>query len=144
MPKDYNPIGCYYRTFTVDKELLNKQIFMHFGAVNSAFYIWINGEKVGYSEGSKTPAEFDITTYLREGENNVALEVIRWSDGTYLEDQDFWRLSGIDRDVYLYAQPNVALRDFFAKGNLDSNYNNGALDLTVNLKNYSKEKRNCT
>lgn len=142
MPQDYNPIGCYYRTFAVDKELLNKQIFMHFGAVNSAFYIWINGEKVGYSEGSKTPAEFDVTSYLKEGENNVALEVIRWSDGTYLEDQDFWRLSGIERDVYLYAQPKVALRDFFAKGNLDSNYNNGALDLTVNIKNYSKEYSN--
>lgn len=138
MPKDYNPIGCYYRTFMVNDELLNKQLFMHFGAVNSAFYIWINGEKVGYSEGSKTPAEFDITKYVREGENNVALEVIRWSDGTYLEDQDFWRLSGIERDVYLYAQPKVALRDFFAKGKLDENYENGEFELEVQLKNYTE------
>jgi len=139
MPKDYNPIGCYWRTFTVEEPLLNQQIFMHFGAVNSAFYIWVNGKKVGYSEGSKTPAEFDVTSYLKEGENNVALEVIRWSDGTYLEDQDFWRLSGIERDVYLYAQPKVALRDFFAKGNLDANYSDGELSVEIDLKNYTKE-----
>lgn len=138
MPQDYNPIGCYWRTFKVKKELLNKQLFMHFGAVNSAFYIWVNGVKVGYSEGSKTPAEFDISSYLKEGENNVALEVIRWSDGTYLEDQDFWRLSGIERDVYLYAQPKVALRDFFVKANLDTDYNDGELSLEIQLKNYLK------
>lgn len=139
MPKDYNPVGCYWRTFDVDENLRNKQLFIHFGAVNSAFYIWVNGQKVGYSEGSKTPAEFDISAFVKEGENNIALEVIRWSDGTYLEDQDFWRLSGIERDVYLYAQPKVALRDFFAKGNLDTNYKNGELDLSVDVQNYSKK-----
>ncbi len=140
MPKDYNPTGCYYRTFTVNEPLRNKQIFMHFGAVNSAFYIWVNGAKVGYSEGSKTPAEFDITDFLKEGKNSVALEVIRWSDGTYLEDQDFWRLSGIERDVYLYAQPKVAIRDFFAKGNLSEDYEDGVLDLEIVLKNFNNNK----
>jgi beta-galactosidase len=142
MPADYNPIGCYFRTFEVEEPLKDKQIFMHFGAVNSAFYIWINGEKVGYSEGSKTPAEFDVTNYLKEGENSVALQVIRWSDGTYLEDQDFWRLSGIERDVYLYAQPKVAMRDFFAKPSLDNNYTNGILELDVELKNYLNSSQN--
>ncbi|MDG1803653.1 glycoside hydrolase family 2 TIM barrel-domain containing protein, partial [Flavicella sp.] len=138
MPKDYNPIGCYYRTFEVEKKLKNKQLFVHFGAVNSAFYIWVNGRKVGYSEGSKTPAEFDITSFVKEGKNSIALQVIRWSDGTYLEDQDFWRLSGIERDVYLYAQPKLAMRDFFVKADLDSIYENGLLDVTVSLKNYAK------
>ena len=138
MPQDYNPIGCYWRTFSVNENLLNKQLFMHFGAGNSAFYIWVNGVKVGYSEGSKTPAEFDVSPYLKEGKNNVALEVIRWSDGTYLEDQDFWRLSGNERDVYLYAQPRVALRDFFVKGNLDADYIDGELSVEIQLKNYSK------
>ena len=138
MPKDYNPIGCYYRTFEVEKQLQNKQLFVHFGAVNSAFYIWVNGKKVGYSEGSKTPAEFDLTSFVKEGKNSIALQVIRWSDGTYLEDQDFWRLSGIERDVYLYAQPKLAMRDFFVKADLDSIYENGLLDVTVSLKNYAK------
>jgi beta-galactosidase len=140
MPKDYNPTGCYYRTFTLNEALKNKQVFMHFGAVSSAFYIWVNGEKVGYSEGSKTPAEFDVTDFLKEGENSVALQIIRWSDGTYLEDQDFWRLSGIERDVYLYAQPKVAVRDFFAKGILDDNYEDGTLDLEIRLKNFNNLK----
>lgn len=141
MPKDYNPIGMYFRTFEIEAPLQDKQIFMHFGAVNSAFYVWVNGEKVGYSEGSKTPAEFDVTSYLKEGVNNVALEVIRWSDGTYLEDQDFWRLSGIERDVYLYAQPKVAMRDFFVKGNLDASYVNGAFKLEVDFKNYTSKNQ---
>jgi beta-galactosidase len=113
MPKDYNPIGLYHREFRVKKDWVDKEVFIHFGAVNSAFYIWINGTKVGYSEGSKTPAEFNITKYLNKENNSIVLQVIRWSDGTYLEDQDFWRLSGIERDVFLYAQPKVAVRDFF-------------------------------
>ena len=138
MPTDYNPIGCYYRVFEVAKELENKQLFVHFGAVNSAFYLWVNGEKVGYSEGSKTPAEFDLTKYVKEGKNSIALQVIRWSDGTYLEDQDFWRVSGIERDVYLYAQPKLALRDFFVKADLDAAYNNGILDVAVSMKNFGK------
>ena len=138
MPKDYNPMGCYWRTFSVEEGLQNKQLFIHFGAVNSAFYIWINGKKVGYSEGSKTPAEFDITSYIRKGENSLALQVIRWSDGTYLEDQDFWRLSGIERDVYLYAQPKVALRDYFVKADLDSVFKDGVLDIDISLFNYNQ------
>ncbi|MFV0593730.1 MAG: glycoside hydrolase family 2 TIM barrel-domain containing protein [Draconibacterium sp.] len=135
VPADYNPVGSYRRTFTVPQNWDGRRIFIQFGAVKSAFYIWINGEKVGYSQGSKTPAEWDITDYLKEGENVVALEVYRWSDGSYLECQDFWRISGIERDVFLYSTPQVRVRDFFAKADLDSEYQNGKFSLDVELKN---------
>ena len=87
------------------------EIFLEFGAVSSAFYVWINGEYVGYSEGSKTPSEFNVTDFVNSGENTVAVEVYRWSTGSYLEDQDFWSLSGIQRDVRLYARPTARVRD---------------------------------
>ena len=141
MPKDYNPVGCYFRTFSVSNKWDNHQIFLHFAGVNSAFYVWLNGKKVGYSEGSKTPAEFDITKYLKKGENELALQVIRWSDGTYLEDQDFWRLSGIERDVRLYASPkNASIRDFTVQTNLNETYDSARLKLNVLLSNFSDVK----
>jgi beta-galactosidase len=135
VPHDYNPVGSYKRWFTISKEWDGREIFIHFGAVKSAFYIWINGRKVGYSQGCKTPAEWDITKYLRKGENSVALEVYRWSDGTYLECQDMWRISGISRDVYLYSAPKLRIRDFFARPDLDESYNDGNLTVDVELKN---------
>jgi beta-galactosidase len=138
MPKDYNPIGLYHRKFELKKGWDDKEIFIHFGAVNSAFYIWVNGTKVGYSEGSKTPAEFNLTNVLKQGENTIVLQVIRWSDGTYLEDQDFWRLSGIERDVFLYAQPKVALRDFFIKTNLSDNLKKSDVKIDVDIRNYNE------
>ena len=137
IPHDYNPVGSYRRNFTVPENWKDMQVFLHFGAVKSAMYVWVNGEKVGYSQDSKTPAEFNITQYLRHGENTLAVEIYRWSDGSYLEDQDFWRISGIERDVYLFATPNVHIRDFFVLGDLDDNYENGILKATVKLKNYS-------
>ena len=137
MPKEYNPVGLYHREFTVDKDWNDKQIFIHFGAVNSAFYLWINGEFVGYSEGSKTPAEFDISKYLNGSVNQLVMKVIRWSDGTYIEDQDFWRLSGIERDIFLYAQPKLAVRDFFLKSSLSKNLDVADLNFEVDLKNYN-------
>ncbi|MDG1052788.1 MAG: glycoside hydrolase family 2 TIM barrel-domain containing protein, partial [Flavobacteriaceae bacterium] len=142
MPKDYNPIGLYHREFRVKKDWVDKEVFIHFGAVNSAFYIWINGTKVGYSEGSKTPAEFNITKYLNKENNSIVLQVIRWSDGTYLEDQDFWRLSGIERDVFLYAQPKVALRDFFVKTNLSDDLKTSDFNIDINVRNYNPFKSN--
>ena len=144
MPKDYNPVGLYNRNFTIDKSWDDKQIFIHFGAVKSAFYIWINGDFVGYSEGSKTPAEFDITKYLNRDVNQVTLKVIRWSDGTYLEDQDFWRLSGIERDVFLYAQPKLAIRDFFIKNRLNDELDKSNLDFEIDLKNYNNNSKKYT
>ena len=135
VPSDYNPVGSYRRTFTVPESWDGRQVFVQFGAVKSAFYLWVNGEKVGYSQGSKTPAEWDITKYLQKGENVIAAEVYRWSDGSYLECQDFWRISGIERDVYLYSTPKVRVQDFFAKADLDAEYKNGAFSLDVDLEN---------
>ncbi len=137
VPHDYNPVGSYWRTFSVPDGWDDKQIFLHFAGVNSGFYVWVNGQKIGYSEGSKTPAEFNITKYLQAGENTLAVEVYRWTDGTYLEDQDFWRLSGIERDVFLYALPQVALRDFFAKAHLDAQLIDGLLTIDSEVKNFT-------
>ena len=99
-----NPVGSYSTTFSIPESWNNKQIFINFGGVQSAMYVWVNGQKVGYSENSMSPAEFDITRYIRKGENKLAVEVYRWCDGSYLEDQDIWRFSGIFRDVDLIAR----------------------------------------
>ena len=137
MPSDYNPVALYKRNFNLNKDWENMEVFIHFGAVNSAFYVWVNEKFVGYSEGSKTPAEFNLTDFLVEGNNEIVLKVIRWSDGTYLEDQDFWRLSGIERDVFLYAQPKLAVRDYFLKNYLNDDLTNSKINFEVDLKNYS-------
>ncbi len=136
-PENYNPVGSYVRTFEVPSQWRGKQIFLHFGAVKSAFYCWINGRYVGYREDSKTPAEFNITRYLTGGTNTLAVEVYRWCDGSYLEDQDMWRFAGIERDVFLYATGPVAIRDIEIKSPLDENYLNGLLSAKILLKNYS-------
>jgi beta-galactosidase len=131
---EWNPVGSYKRSFKVPSDWKNKEVFLHFGAVSSAFYVWVNEKLVGYSEDSKVPAEFDITKYLKGGNNSVSVEVYRWSDGSYLEDQDFWRLSGIQRTVFLHARPKTFINDFFAVGDLENNYNDGLLKLDVSLK----------
>ncbi|OFI35690.1 beta-galactosidase [Alteromonas lipolytica] len=132
---NYNPVGSYRQTFTIDKSWTGKEVFLHFGAVKSAFYLWINGEKVGYSQDSKTDAAFDITPYIKPGTNTLAMEVYRFSDGSYLECQDMWRMSGIERDVYLYATPKVAVRDFHAYTSLDASYTDGVLRLDADIDN---------
>ena len=134
IPHDWNPVGSYKRSFTVPSDWKNKEVFLQFGAVSSAFYVWVNENLVGYSEDSKEPAEFNITKYLKGGKNSLAVEVYRWSDGSYLEDQDFWRLSGIQRTVFLQARPKTYIKDFFAVGDLDGNYDLGVLKLDVSLK----------
>ena len=107
-----NPVGSYVTFVNVTKEMLAKNLILHFGGVHSAMYVWINGKKVGYSQNSMSPAEFDVTSYLREGTNKLAVEVYRWSDGSYLEDQDMWRLSGIFREVQLWVRPLVHIADY--------------------------------
>ncbi|MBN2594763.1 MAG: DUF4981 domain-containing protein [Sedimentisphaerales bacterium] len=139
--EDRNPVGSYRRGFTVSRDWNGKEIFVVFDGVDSAFYLWINGQKVGYSQDSRTPAEFNITRYLKEGENVMAVEVYRYSDGTYLEDQDMWRLSGIFRDVYLVSRPKIYIRDYFAKAQLDENYKDGSLMVEIELKNNSDTKQ---
>jgi len=134
-----NPVGSYRRSFSVPEAWDGRQVFLHFAGVKSAFYLWMNGEKVGYSQGSMTPAEFNITAFLREGENSLAVEVYRWSDGSYLEDQDMWRLSGIYRDVTLFATPTVHVRDFFVTSDLDADYRNAHMNTRVTVRNYGTD-----
>ncbi|WP_430812263.1 MULTISPECIES: glycoside hydrolase family 2 TIM barrel-domain containing protein [unclassified Carboxylicivirga] len=132
-----NPVGSYRHRFTVDESWDGREIFIQFDGVKSAFYLWVNGQKVGYSQGSMTPAEFNITDYLQTGENVLAVEVYRWSDGSYLEDQDFFRFSGIFRDVYLMAAPKLHIRDFFVSSEFDAEYNHAELNVTAYLHNYA-------
>ena len=139
VPHDWNPTGLYRRTFNIPEDWRGRQIFLVFEGVDSAFYVWVNGEPVGYSQDSRLPAEFNITEYVKPGENLIAVEVLRWSDGSYLEDQDMWRLSGIHRDVYLYCTPNIHIRDFFVRTFFDRNYQDAVLKVRVDIRNYSEK-----
>ncbi|MBI9033881.1 MAG: DUF4981 domain-containing protein [Bacteroidales bacterium] len=141
IPNDYNPVGSYRRNFQVSEAWTDKEIFLHFGAVKSAFYLWINGEFVGYSEGSKTPAEFNVTDFVKPGQQNlIAVEIYRWSTGSYLECQDFWRISGIERDVFLHARPQSYIHDFFVHTPLINNYKDCDFSVDVEIeKQYSQK-----
>jgi beta-galactosidase len=139
IPHDYNPVGSYRRDFDVPLTWKDRQVFIHFAGVQSAFYLWINGKKVGYSQGSMTPAEFNITPYIKTGNNIVAVEVYRWSDGSYLEDQDMWRFSGIYRDVFLFSTPSIHIRDFWVQCHLDLQYQDAELIVTPIIHNYSHQ-----
>jgi beta-galactosidase len=130
-PHDVNPVASYRRTFTVPQGWGGRRVFLHFDGVDSAFYLWVNGQRVGYSEGSRTPAEFDITKNLRAGRNSLAVEVYRFSDGSFLEDQDMFRLSGIFRDVYLWSTAPQHVRDFEIKTDLDPAYQDATLGVTT-------------
>ncbi len=136
---DHNPVGSYRRAFTVPASWQGRQVFIHFDGVESAFYIWVNGQEAGYSEDSRTPAEFNITKYLRPGPNVLAVEVYRFSDGSYLEDQDFWRLSGIFRDVYLFSTADLHIRDFEIRTPFDAAYRDAELRVNVKLRNYGAQ-----
>ncbi|HOZ98157.1 MAG TPA: glycoside hydrolase family 2 TIM barrel-domain containing protein [Niabella sp.] len=139
IPADNNPVGSYRKTVMIPQDWNGRQVFIHLGAVKSAFFIWVNGKKVGYSEDSKLAAEFDITEYVKPGENLVALQVYRWSDGSYLECQDMWRISGIEREVYLYSTPQMDIRDFKVQSTLVNNYKDGNLQIDVEVNNYKKD-----
>lgn len=130
-PKIYrdNPVGSYYRDFEASSDWKDQSIILHFGGVSSAFYVWVNGKEVGYSQGSRLAAEFDITEYVKPGRNRLAVQVFRWSDGSYLEDQDMWRLSGIHREVLLLAQPKIALDDFYVRTKFDEKLENAKLEI---------------
>jgi len=139
-PKDWNPVGSYRREFTVPGTWKGRDVLINFDGVQSAFYLWINGEKVGYSQGSRTPAEFNITKYLKKGKNSLAVEVYRWSDGSYMEDQDFWRLSGIYRDVYLWSTPKQHIRDYKITSTLDAAFQDGIFQLDGQLVSAKKKQ----
>lgn len=132
-----NPVGSYIKKITLPFIENDKRYFIHFGGVKSAMYIWVNGEKVGYSENSMSPAEFDITKYIRSGENTLAVEVLRWSDGSYLEDQDMWRFSGIFRSVELWTRPQLHIKDYKITTVLSDNYQNATIGLDIWIRNMS-------
>ena len=134
-PKIYrdNPVGTYYRTFEVPDQWGNMSIIVHFGGVSSAFCVWVNGQQVGYSQGSRLASEFDVTEYLQNGNNTLVVQVFRWSDGSYLEDQDMWRLSGIHRDVMLLAQPKISLNDFFVRTKFDDKLEDATMEIRPKL-----------
>lgn len=129
----WNPVGSYRRSFEVPADWEGKEIYLRFGGVRSAMYVWVNGQKVGYNEGSKTEAVYRVTDYLKEGENSVSVEVYRWADASYMEDQDFWRLSGIERDVWLYATNSTTIADIEVEANLDDAYEDGIFKLSLDL-----------
>lgn len=135
-PTRYNPVGQYRRTFTVPRDWTGRRTFLHFEGVKSAHYVWINGELAGYDEDSYTPSEYDITDRLKPGTNQIAVEVYRYSDGDWLEDQDMIRLSGIFRSVYLYSTPSVHLRDFKLDTPLDDTYQRAELAVTASVRAY--------
>lgn len=127
-----NSVGLYRRDFTLSPGwFADKSVVLHIGAAGAAYYVWINGKSIGYSEDSKLPSEFDVTPFLRPGRNNISLQVFRWSDGSYLEDQDFWRVNGIERDVYLAAEPKVRTLDTVVTATLDKEYRNGRLSINM-------------
>ena len=135
--KERNPVGSYRKWIDLPENWDGNQVFIHFDGVSSAFYIWINGKKVGYSEGSMEPAEFNITAYLNSGKNLISIEVYKFCDGSYLEDQDMWRLSGIYRDVYLYSTNNARIRDFAVRTIPNSNYEDFNLEIKPELESYN-------
>lgn len=135
-PKEYNPIGSYRKKFNLPDSWQGKQVFLYVGAAKSSLDVWLNSEKVGFSQGSKTPAEFDLTDYLSNGNNLLAFQIRRWSDASYLESQDMLRISGIERDVYLYATPKQHIADVHAKPTLSNSFEQGQLTVEIDLKNY--------
>ena len=144
-PKDWtayenrNPVGSYVTFFDVTKEMLSQNLILHFGGVHSAFYLWVNGQKVGYSQNSMSPAEFDVTKYLRAGRNKLAVEVYRWSDGSYLEDQDMWRLSGIFRSVQLWVRPLVHIADYQVTAVPEADYSKFTVNAKIAVCNTGKK-----
>jgi beta-galactosidase len=131
-----NPVGSYRRTFTVPAGWNGREVMLNFGSISGYAVVFVNGQRVGMSKVAKSPAEFDITQYLKPGDNTLAVQVMRWHDGSYLEDQDFWRLSGIDRDVYLYSLPKQTIWDFFLHPDLDASYRNGKFSGEVTLRSF--------
>ncbi|MFY0686279.1 MAG: DUF4981 domain-containing protein [Cyclobacteriaceae bacterium] len=124
-----NPVGSYIKEFTIDESWTDRDLILHFGGVTSAYYVWVNGEFIGYAEDSRLPSEFEISDYVKSGKNTLAVRVYRWSDGSYLEDQDHWRMSGIHREVYLMSTPKVRLSDFAVRTDLDENYQDALLQI---------------
>jgi beta-galactosidase len=139
VPKDYNGVGSYQKTFTVPANWKDMNITLHFGGVSSAFNVWLNGKFLGYGEDSCLPSEFNATPYLKDGENVISVQVIRWSDASYLEDQDHWRMSGIQREVMLLAEPKMRIADFHWQAKLDKDYKDAIFSVRPRVDNFTGE-----
>ena len=135
VPEDYNPVGVYHRSFSTPEDWKDMDIYINFEGVESAFYFWINGVFAGYSEDSRLPAHFNISEHLIKGENSLVVKVFRYSDASYLEGQDYWKYSGIERDVYVYARPKSRVKDFTLKSELTNNYTDGEFNLDLMIHN---------
>jgi len=144
VPDHYNPVGSYRRTFTVEDSWTNKEVFLHIGAMKSGGFIWVNGKYIGYSQGSKLPAEFNVTKAIKPGKNTIAIQIFRWTDGSYLECQDFWRISGIERSVTLYAQPKTRIQDIEVKSVLDKGYEHGVFESAISIENHTSKNQKTT
>jgi beta-galactosidase len=134
IPHDNNPVGSYITSFNVDKNWIDKDVFLNFGSITGMAYVWVNSQEVGFTKAAKTPAEFNISKYLKSGKNTLAVQVYRWHDGSYLEDQDFWRISGIERDVYLLARNKTHVVDFESKAGLTDDYKKGTFSADFSVK----------
>ena len=136
VPREYNPTGAYRRTFTLPNDWKGKQVFLRMEKTQSASFIWINGQQAGYNEGGQEPAEYDVTPFLKAGKNTIAVCVLKYCDGYYLEGQDYWRLAGIFDDVTLYATPKTRLFDWYITTDLDEQYRDATLNVAVDVKSY--------
>lgn len=142
VPHEYNPTGAYRKSFIIPSAWKEREIFLRMEKTASASFVWINGKEVGYNEGGQEPAEYNITKYLKPGKNTIAVAVVKYSDGYYLENQDYWRLAGIFDDVWLYAAPDVHIFDWYAKTDLDEKYTDAMLDISLIVRNFSSQQRN--
>ncbi len=136
IPREWNPVGSYRKIFSIPQDWDGQQVYLRFEGIRSASMVWVNGQEVGYNQGAFEPSEYDITPFIQTGENLVAVKVFQWCDGTYLEDQDMWRLGGIFRDAYLYAMPKVHIRDYYIVTDLDDSYTNANLIIEADIRNH--------
>ncbi|MBO6083013.1 MAG: beta galactosidase jelly roll domain-containing protein, partial [Bacteroidales bacterium] len=141
VPMDVNPTGAYRTTFTVPSAWKGEKVFLRFEKVASASFVWVNGKQVGYNEGAQEPAEYDITSYIKSGRNTLAVLVLKYSDGYYLESQDYWRLAGIFDDVILYATPQARLFDWQVITDFGPDFKDSDLSLTVDVKGYQIDRQ---
>ena len=144
IPAYFNPVGCYKRTITIPEEWKDKEVMLRFEGIKSASYVWVNGKRVGYNQGGFEPAEYDITPFIRSGENDLSVQVLRFCDGSYLENQDMWRLSGIYRDVKIYAQPKTFIHDLYVVTDLDEAYRDATLEVECAVRNLTGKDRSVT
>ena len=139
IPRDYNPVGSYRRTFNLDNSWTGREVFLQLAGARTASFVWINGQRVGYTQNAKNPAEFNITPYIKAGENTIALEIYRWANASYVEKQDMLDMSGLEREVFIYSTDKTRIYDIYCKPELNEEYTQGIFSVSVNLKHYDHQ-----